>query len=103
MQNPSPVSINVNKTKGITIAWADGRSAEYPVDLLRSMCPCAKCKEERNERQTRKKLLTVLPGNYAGELAIENVEMVGNYAIKITWSDAHDTGIYSFIYLRGLA
>lgn len=103
MPNPVPASIDVSKSKGITIRWADGAASDFPISLLRSMCPCAKCKEARNEKQTRKTLLRVLPGNYAGELAMLQVELVGNYAIKITWSDAHDTGIYSFAYLRELA
>jgi DUF971 family protein len=34
------------------------------------------------------------------ELRIENVELVGRYALTFRWSDGHDTGIYSFRYLR---
>jgi DUF971 family protein len=31
---------------------------------------------------------------------VVDAQLVGNYALKITWSDQHDTGIYSFQYLR---
>lgn len=103
--NLIPAKVDVKKDQGITIRWADGESSTYPISLLRTMCPCAKCKEERAGKATQKKkpLLHVLPGNYAGEMRIISAELVGNYAIKLTWSDAHDTGIYSFGYLRELA
>ena len=34
------------------------------------------------------------------DLRIEDVEIVGRYALTFRWSDGHDTGIYSFRYLR---
>ena len=67
------------------------------------MCPCAGCKQERAEESAGKKpLLKVLPRDYEGELVISAADLVGNYALKLTWSDGHDTGIYSFSYLRQL-
>ena len=57
-----------------------------------------------NEEQEKKRsLLTVLPGNYTGKMHALHAEMVGNYAIRIDWSDNHGTGIYSFQYLRRIA
>lgn len=46
--------------------------------------------------------LTVLPSSSgAGEpLRAESAEMVGNYALRITFSDGHRTGLYSWDYLR---
>ena len=38
---------------------------------------------------TKKPLLTILPGNYAKPLAALSAEMVGNYALRIDWSDDH--------------
>ncbi len=37
-----------------------------------------------------------------GNLELRNLEQVGNYALGLGWGDAHDTGIYSFRYLRAL-
>ena len=37
-----------------------------------------------------------------GNLELRNIEQVGNYALGLGWGDAHDTGIYSFRYLRAL-
>jgi DUF971 family protein len=48
----------------------------------------------------KKPLLTILPGNYAKPLAALSAELVGNYALRIDWSDEHGSGIYSFQYLR---
>jgi DUF971 family protein len=37
-----------------------------------------------------------------GNLDLRNIEQIGNYALGLGWGDAHDTGIYSFRYLRAL-
>jgi DUF971 family protein len=37
-----------------------------------------------------------------GNIELRNLEQVGNYALGLAWGDAHDTGIYSFRYLRAL-
>ncbi len=36
------------------------------------------------------------------DVGIEGIEVVGNYALKITFSDGHDSGLYSWEYLKGL-
>lgn len=106
----TPVRIDLKRDEKLDITWQDGTSCSYSLTLLRSMCPCAQCKVVREQRdphdispasqQKKKPLLTILPGNYVGQLSVVDAQMVGNYAIKIEWSDKHDTGIYSFQYLR---
>lgn len=45
--------------------------------------------------------LTVLPSSASGQpLTIADAEVVGTYALKVVFSDGHDTGIYSWAYLR---
>ena len=44
--------------------------------------------------------LTVLPSSKPGPLTALDAELVGRYAIRIRFSDGHDTGIYSWRYLR---
>jgi DUF971 family protein len=39
---------------------------------------------------------------HKGPITALNAELVGNYAIKIHFSDGHDTGIYSWDYLRSI-
>ena len=36
------------------------------------------------------------------EIGIDGMELVGNYALKIRWSDGHDTGLYTWEHLRRL-
>ena len=38
----------------------------------------------------------------AGEIQVAEVKPLGRYAVNFVWSDGHDSGIYSFDYLRGL-
>ncbi len=95
----TPLRLHLKKDEKLEIDWKDGRSSVYTLSLLRSMCPCAQCRTTR----AQKSKLTILPGNYSGQLSAIAAEMVGNYAIRIDWSDDHGSGIYSFDYLREIA
>jgi len=80
----------------LRIVWADGHDSRYPFELLRNNCPCAVCVDEWTGK--RKHLMLLLPPGFRPL----DVKPVGNYAIKIAWSDGHDSGIYSFSTLREL-
>lgn len=95
----TPLRLDLKRDEKLVVEWQDGRVCTYPLSLLRTMCPCAKCKETRQERKPKSRL-TILPGNFTGPLSVVSAELVGNYALRIEWSDKHDTGIYSFQYLR---
>jgi DUF971 family protein len=101
-----PKSVKVNKTTGtgIDIEWKDGHRSVYSFPFLRDACPCALCNEEREKdgRQPGDPLKPV-----AGALPIfkaaarpTEVEPVGKYAIRFSWNDGHQHGIYSWQYLR---
>ncbi|MDX2117579.1 MAG: DUF971 domain-containing protein [Planctomycetota bacterium] len=96
----TPVKLDLKKDRGLTIEWDDGTTSYYSIAYLRRMSPSADMKQLREEMA--KNPLTVLPANAgrAGALVATDAEMVGNYAIKISFSDGHDTGIYSWRYLR---
>lgn len=112
----TPRRLDLKRDERLTVEWEDGRVCRYTLAYLRSMCPCAQCRETRKGETPaappassaaspgggakRKPLLTILPGNYAEPLRAVGAEMVGNYAIRIDWSDQHGSGIYSFQYLR---
>jgi DUF971 family protein len=108
----TPRRLNVRKTEHVEIEWADGATAVYPLDYLRSMCPCATCRVQREQKDPHSLMqakpdpvrsrLTILPGNYSVPLTVKAAELVGNYALRIEWSDEHATGIYSFQYLRSI-
>jgi DUF971 family protein len=78
------------------ITWNDGHFGSYPSWYLRENCPCASCVEEWSGRRMIRK------GSIPADLERVDVESVGNYALRFTWSDHHDTGIYAFDYLRAL-
>ena len=108
----TPIRLNLIKDRQLEIDWQDGKHCAYPIAYLRSMCPCAQCKVVRAGSAggappagdagpaPKKARLTILPGNYAQPLSAVSAELVGNYALRIEWSDQHGSGIYSFTYLR---
>ncbi|MBL0927141.1 MAG: DUF971 domain-containing protein [Phycisphaerales bacterium] len=96
-----PVALDLKKDRGLTVEWADGTTSYYSVAYLRRMSPSAEARQLRDEMARNP--LTVLPASAAGRggpLVAESAELVGNYAIRIRFSDGHDTGIYSWAYLR---
>ncbi len=104
----TPNHLNLKRDEKLEIQWQDGACCAYTISFLRSMCPCAQCKIVRDGQDPhdispaprKKSLLTILPGNYSGQLTVVNAQLLGNYALKVEFSDGHDTGIYSFQYLR---
>lgn len=96
----TPKHLDLKKDEGLAIEWEDGSSSYYSIGYLRKMSPSADMKELRD--QMEKNPLTILPQGTGGgqEIAAVSAEMVGNYAIKIVFNDGHDTGIYSWVYLR---
>jgi DUF971 family protein len=80
----------------VRIAWADGRVCSYQAARLRRACPCAQCVNEWTGQRTLK------PESISPDVEIINLATVGRYALNFRWSDGHETGIYSFQYLRGL-
>ena len=99
-QQPMPSKLTLDREKGLDIVWADGEVSHYSLSYLRTLCPCASCKEVRAGSKEKKSSLAILPGNYANPLKVESVERVGNYALRLQWSDEHGSGIYSYQYLR---
>ena len=99
-----PADIEVSRQRReMRIRWQNGHESVFPFDLLRKECPCALCVEQR-EAAPKPAALTVLTGPVvkAGEVQAKDVKPIGRYAINFVWSDGHDSGIYSFGYLRSL-
>ncbi len=81
----------------LKIVWTDGSDTVLPFDFLRNHCPCAVCVDEWTG--DRKQLVLLLPSNFRAV----KIDPVGNYAIQISWSDGHNTGIYSFRSIKEMA
>ena len=87
------------RDRGLTVHWQDGTQSFYPIAYLRRMSPSAEARTLRE--QLAKNPLTVLPNTDTGKpLTATAAELVGNYAVRIRFSDGHDTGLYSWDYLR---
>lgn len=101
-----PVEITVGReTREVRIRWQDGHESVYSFDLLRKACPCALCNDQRAKQPEHGGLgLTVLsgPAVRAGEIQATEVKSVGRYALNFAWSDGHDSGIYSYGFLRAI-
>jgi len=93
-----PEHIDLEKDRGLTVRWADGTRSYYPIAHLRRLSPSADQRELR--KQMTRNPLTVLPGGSSGAVRAESAELVGNYAIRIAFSDGHGTGLFSWKYLR---
>jgi DUF971 family protein len=83
------------------LKFSDGLEYDITNKKLRDNCPCASCKGEevllhRYEPQNKQQV------SDAGYI-LEKAELVGSYAVKLVWKDGHDTGIYSWDFLRKLA
>jgi DUF971 family protein len=99
--DPRPAHIDLVRDEALTITWEDGVTSRYPVALLRRMSPSADQRQLREEMASNP--LTVLPARtFDAPIRAESIELVGNYALRIRFSDGHDTGIYSWRYLRSL-
>ncbi len=103
MNTPTPTQVTLEQSAGILIiTWSDGRMCRYPVGPLRMACPCVECRgghEGMGRQHDPKNLLDLIPiGNYH----VENIQLVGNYALQFSWSDGHNTGIYTWDYLYRL-
>ena len=78
----------------LSITWADGRVCHYDAPALRRACPCAQCVNEWTGQRVLK------PEEVPDQLLINDIAIVGRYALNFRWSDGHETGIYSFRLLR---
>jgi len=91
-----PREIKQEGDAGLRITWADDTVCAYTAAELRRHCPCAQCVNEWTGERVLK------AESISDELTIADLNLVGRYAINFRWSDGHETGIYSFRYLREL-
>lgn len=91
----APTEIRLNKAERVLhVAFEDGASYALPAEYLRVESPSAEVQGHGpNQKQ-------IVPGKR--HVTIAGVEPVGNYAVRLVFDDRHDTGIYSWEYLREL-
>ena len=102
----TPLKVRVMKSEGtgVAIEWKDGHHSAWNFAWLRWACPCATCNEERTHTG---RAIGVPKPKAGGAFALYeapprpvDVTPVGKYALKFKWNDGHESGIYSWEYLR---
>ncbi|PVE43079.1 gamma-butyrobetaine hydroxylase-like domain-containing protein [Limnohabitans planktonicus] len=90
--SPTPESLTVHgQTKVLEIGFSDGAQFRIPFELMRIYSPSAEVQGHgpgQEVLQTGKREVTVV-----------DIEPVGNYAVKPTFSDGHDSGLFTWEYL----
>ena len=94
-----PEHIAISKSKGIKIDWKDGHHSDYGLTYLRDKCPCATCTGAHGTPPRQPETSTPFQ-MFKPVLKMLGVEPVGNYAIRINWSDGHNSGIYTYDHFR---
>jgi DUF971 family protein len=91
-----PLQIIEESDSEFTIKWSDDTETRYSAPRLRRACPCAGCINE----WTGEKVLR--DESVSDDVSFTHVSVVGRYALNFHFSDGHNTGIFSFKYLRDL-
>lgn len=93
MSAPSEIRLK-SAEQVLEVAWPDGARFRLPAEYLRVESPSAEVQGHAPDQKV------IVAGRR--HVGIMRVEPVGNYAVRIVFDDLHDTGIYSWDYLRSL-
>lgn len=90
-----PTELKVSKDRRLlTVSFNDGVAAALPAEMLRVLSPSAEVQGHGPGQKV------TVPGKR--NVAIRQMVPTGNYAVRIAFDDGHDTGIFTWIYLREL-
>ncbi len=102
--DPKMVKVHLSTGAGLEIDWKDGHRSVYTFKFLRDACPCALCEDERTKAGRKagepEKLAPGALPMFKPAVKALAAEAVGKYALKFSWNDNHDLGLYSWAYLR---
>ena len=97
MSYKPPQDMHANsQSRELEITWKSDHVGYYPYRNLRLVCPCAGCVDEMTNNRI------VDPATIPEDILITEMQLVGNYAVKIVWSGGHDTGLYTWKQLAQL-
>jgi len=96
MSRSWPTKLDFSKSrKALLIEFDDGQAAELPFEPLRTESPSA---EVQGHGAGQKKIITGKEN-----VGVTSANPIGRYAIQIVFDDGHDTGLFTWDYLRELA
>jgi DUF971 family protein len=104
-RKPASVKIHVSTGAGVDVAWSDGHISHFDFAYLRENCPCATCNEERIKKDSLAETSPAFASSpvlpmFKPKPRAQSATPVGQYAIQLSFSDGHSTGIYSYEHLR---
>lgn len=95
MSAPPPQTLSAHTADGeLEIRWEGSPSYRVPFRELRGLCPCANCVNEHTGERM------FFPRDAENDVHPQKMNLVGNYAVKIAWSDGHQNGLFTWEYLR---
>ena len=93
--DPWPTELRLDKSKALlTVSFESGERFDLPAEYLRVESPSA---EVQGHSPGQKQIV-----GGKRNVKIAGLEPVGNYAVRLSFSDGHDTGLYSWAYLHQL-
>jgi DUF971 family protein len=95
MQSPSNVRVH-KEERILELVWSDSEVSRLPFQRVRQSCRCAVCVDEFTGRQV------LDPQTVPADLGLLEVSLCGNYALRIRWSDQHDSGLFTWNHLRSI-
>ncbi|MBM3264223.1 MAG: DUF971 domain-containing protein [candidate division Zixibacteria bacterium] len=100
MTTPVHIAVDHPEKGRMTIFWDDGSACVYELAALRKACPCAGCRELRQQMDQGGSLVLLASSAIDPSVEIGAVDTVGRYALQFTWNDGHNTGIYTYEFLQ---
>lgn len=92
---PWPIEIRLKiDRRTLAVSFDDGVTHELPAEMLRVLSPSAEVQGHSPEQRV------TVPGKK--DVAIVSIDPIGNYAVKVTFDDGHNTGLFTWAYLRRL-
>src|SRR4051812_13943109 len=85
-----PTRIDRHSPTEMLVEWNQGERYALPFFELRFLCPCAGCVDEHTGERTLKREAL------ASDIRPLGVQTVGRYAVQVSWSDRHETGMYHY-------
>lgn len=93
-----PRKIGRSNQNMLEVEWDDNHKSIHHLYVVRKFCPCAACQKEYDSTGGN----VLLPVLKPGQNELREIRPVGNYALQFIWGDGHNTGIYTYEYLRRL-
>ena len=90
------VALDRRDGRTLVLRWQDGHDQQIDIRDLRLACRCAACIDEMSGRAV------LVPAAVPVNITPTRIWSIGNYAIGVSFSDGHQSGIYTFGHLRGM-